>query len=59
LGARLDGIEEVRGSNPLGSTNFSFIHKGLPARIGLPEFQNGACLGICVGLLPVENRERG
>ena len=21
LGARLDGIEEVRGSNPLGSTN--------------------------------------
>ena len=23
LGARLDGIEEVRGSNPLGSTNFS------------------------------------
>jgi hypothetical protein len=23
LGARLDGIEEVRGSNPLGSTNIS------------------------------------
>jgi hypothetical protein len=23
LGARLDGIEEVRGSNPLGSTNSS------------------------------------
>jgi hypothetical protein len=25
LGARLDGIEEVRGSNPLGSTNSSQI----------------------------------
>ncbi len=23
LGARLDGIEEVVGSNPIGSTNFS------------------------------------
>jgi hypothetical protein len=23
LGARLDGIEEVRGSNPLGSTKFT------------------------------------
>jgi hypothetical protein len=24
LGARLDGIEEVVGSNPIGSTNFFF-----------------------------------
>jgi hypothetical protein len=24
LGARLDGIEEVVGSNPIGSTNFHF-----------------------------------
>ena len=24
LGARLDGIEEVVGSNPIGSTNFDF-----------------------------------
>jgi hypothetical protein len=24
LGARLDGIEEVVGSNPIGSTNFRF-----------------------------------
>ena len=24
LGARLDGIEEVVGSNPIGSTNFVF-----------------------------------
>src|SRR5580765_2267239 len=24
LGARLDGIEEVVGSNPIGSTNFTF-----------------------------------
>jgi hypothetical protein len=24
LGARLDGIEEVVGSNPIGSTNFPF-----------------------------------
>ena len=24
LGARLDGIEEVVGSNPIGSTNFQF-----------------------------------
>ena len=24
LGARLDGIEEVVGSNPIGSTNLSF-----------------------------------
>jgi hypothetical protein len=24
LGARLDGIEEVVGSNPIGSTSFSF-----------------------------------
>ena len=24
LGARLDGIEEVVGSNPIGSTNFGF-----------------------------------
>jgi hypothetical protein len=24
LGARLDGIEEVVGSNPIGSTNFAF-----------------------------------
>jgi hypothetical protein len=24
LGARLDGIEEVVGSNPIGSTNWSF-----------------------------------
>ena len=25
LGARLDGIEEVVGSNPIGSTKFSFF----------------------------------
>jgi hypothetical protein len=25
LGARLDGIEEVVGSNPIGSTNFAFL----------------------------------
>jgi hypothetical protein len=25
LGARLDGIEEVVGSNPIGSTNFSIV----------------------------------
>ena len=26
LGARLDGIEEVEGSNPFGSTKFSMFH---------------------------------
>jgi hypothetical protein len=26
LGARLDGIEEVVGSNPIGSTRFIFDH---------------------------------
>ena len=28
LGARLDGIEEVVGSNPIGSTNFQQIPRG-------------------------------
>lgn len=27
LGARLDGIEEVVGSNPIGSTNFFIVQK--------------------------------
>ena len=26
LGARLDGIEEVVGSNPIGSTNSTFVY---------------------------------
>ena len=26
LGARLDGIEEVVGSNPIGSTNFTPVY---------------------------------
>jgi hypothetical protein len=30
LGARLDGIEEVVGSNPIGSTNFVFLFNYLP-----------------------------
>ncbi len=29
LGARLDGIEEVVGSNPIGSTNFAFSFQPL------------------------------
>jgi hypothetical protein len=29
LGARLDGIEEVVGSNPIGSTNFGFSFQPL------------------------------
>ena len=29
LGARLDGIEEVVGSNPIGSTNFWFSFQPL------------------------------
>ena len=29
LGARLDGIEEVVGSNPIGSTNFVFLFNHL------------------------------
>jgi hypothetical protein len=29
LGARLDGIEEVVGSNPIGSTNFTQIPASL------------------------------
>jgi hypothetical protein len=28
LGARLDGIEEVVGSNPIGSTNFACVRSG-------------------------------
>jgi hypothetical protein len=33
LGARLDGIEEVVGSNPIGSTNFTiFLLSTLPLR---------------------------
>ena len=28
LGARLDGIEEVVGSNPIGSTNFLMVRPG-------------------------------
>ena len=28
LGARLDGIEEVVGSNPIGSTNFLRVRPG-------------------------------
>lgn len=28
LGARLDGIEEVVGSNPIGSTKFSWAQAG-------------------------------
>jgi hypothetical protein len=28
LGARLDGIEEVVGSNPIGSTNFPLVQPG-------------------------------
>jgi hypothetical protein len=28
LGARLDGIEEVVGSNPIGSTNFPRVRPG-------------------------------
>jgi hypothetical protein len=31
LGARLDGIEEVVGSNPIGSTNFVFSFQSLSA----------------------------
>jgi hypothetical protein len=27
LGARLDGIEEVVGSNPIGSTKFNFCYQ--------------------------------
>jgi hypothetical protein len=27
LGARLDGIEEVVGSNPIGSTNFDLVQR--------------------------------
>ena len=30
LGARLDGIEEVVGSNPIGSTNFKKKSQSLP-----------------------------
>jgi hypothetical protein len=29
LGARLDGIEEVVGSNPIGSTNFEKLSRTL------------------------------
>jgi hypothetical protein len=28
LGARLDGIEEVEGSNPFGSTKVTFVQSG-------------------------------
>jgi hypothetical protein len=31
LGARLDGIEEVVGSNPIGSTNFPSSFQSLTA----------------------------
>jgi hypothetical protein len=58
LGARLDGIEEVRGSNPLGSTKFPFITKDLSTRLAWSKFHDGACVGFCVGLRPVEDRDR-
>jgi hypothetical protein len=34
LGARLDGIEEVVGSNPIGSTNFVFSFQPLTTTSG-------------------------
>jgi hypothetical protein len=34
LGARLDGIEEVVGSNPIGSTNWSSA--GIPLHLNRP-----------------------
>ena len=33
LGARLDGIEEVVGSNPIGSTNFARFPYKLMCRV--------------------------
>ena len=33
LGARLDGIEEVVGSNPIGSTNFSILFSGADSTV--------------------------
>ena len=35
LGARLDGIEEVVGSNPIGSTNFHLECGGLAAAFSI------------------------
>src|SRR5215472_7521415 len=39
LGARLDGIEEVVGSNPIGSTN---LLKGVPGTV-----QENLCRDLC------------
>jgi hypothetical protein len=35
LGARLDGIEEVVGSNPIGSTKFYFPRQRVPKIISM------------------------
>ena len=43
LGARLDGIEEVVGSNPIGSTNHLRFWRGLNGRI---------CVVVCVVTTP-------
>ena len=41
LGARLDGIEEVVGSNPIGSTNFAFVQSGdIPCTVRRHPLQN-------------------
>jgi hypothetical protein len=42
LGARLDGIEEVVGSNPIGSTNCSQF----PASLVGPRCNPPACLQV-------------
>jgi hypothetical protein len=56
LGARLDGIEEVVGSNPIGSTNFFFSFqsdsenfKGLSFAKTLADFEINHIAALSVG----------
>jgi hypothetical protein len=48
LGARLDGIEEVVGSNPIGSTKFPFhTNTILLSIIQLAKFSDASPFGRC------------
>ena len=50
LGARLDGIEEVVGSNPIGSTNFEFNYLQQIPRGTKPLSQPTPCAPLCCAL---------
>src|SRR5580692_7410010 len=59
LGARLDGIEEVVGSNPIGSTNLDFCAYSRKANLDQCPASSGASLCRRLSLLPCAHASPG